>query len=106
MGLQGGLELAFLHCYAAPAIGIPVKHGGVLVAYINCDFYTSSVPAPYTQSFFHLCGPAAFMPMQIPSSHPATPFPAWDDAFASTLDEPGLLLYRANLLGSDLRITN
>ncbi len=46
------------------------------------------------------------MPMQIPSSHPATPFPAWDDAFASTLDEPGLLLYRANLLGSDLRITN
>ncbi len=46
------------------------------------------------------------MPMQIPSSHPATPFPAWDDAFASTLDEPGLLLYCSNLLGSDLRITN
>ncbi len=46
------------------------------------------------------------MPMQIPSSHPAIPFPAWDDALASTLDEPGLLLYRSNLLGSDLRITN
>lgn len=30
----------------------------------------------------------------------------WDDAKASTLDEPGLLLYRSNLLGADLRITN
>lgn len=30
----------------------------------------------------------------------------WDDAHASTLDEPGLLLYRSGLLGSDLRITN
>lgn len=30
----------------------------------------------------------------------------WDDAYAATLDEPGLLLYRSNLLGSDLRITN
>jgi len=30
----------------------------------------------------------------------------WDDADAATLDEPGLLLYRSNLLGSDLRITN
>lgn len=30
----------------------------------------------------------------------------WDDAHASGLDEPGLLLYRSNLLGSDLRITN
>ena len=30
----------------------------------------------------------------------------WDDAYASKLDEPGLLLYRSNLLGSDLRITN
>ena len=30
----------------------------------------------------------------------------WDDAHAATLDEPGLLLYRSNLLGSDLRITN
>ena len=30
----------------------------------------------------------------------------WDDAFAATLDEPGKLLYRSNLLGSDLRITN
>ena len=33
-------------------------------------------------------------------------FPLWDDTHASTLDEPGLLLYRSNLLGSDLRITN
>jgi len=30
----------------------------------------------------------------------------WDDARAATLDEPGKLLYRSNLLGSDLRITN
>jgi rhamnulose-1-phosphate aldolase/alcohol dehydrogenase len=30
----------------------------------------------------------------------------WDDAFAQTCDEPHLLLYRSNLLGSDLRITN
>ncbi len=30
----------------------------------------------------------------------------WDNSKASTLDEPGLLLYRSNLLGSDLRITN
>ena len=30
----------------------------------------------------------------------------WDDAYAAKLDEPGKLLYRSNLLGSDLRITN
>src|SRR5664279_2824057 len=30
----------------------------------------------------------------------------WDDAHAASLDEPGLLLYRSNLLGRDLRITN
>lgn len=35
-----------------------------------------------------------------------TPFPRWDAARAASLDEPGLLLYRSNLLGSDLRITN
>lgn len=35
-----------------------------------------------------------------------TPFPTWDDTRAAALDEPGLLLYRSNLLGSDLRITN
>jgi rhamnulose-1-phosphate aldolase/alcohol dehydrogenase len=34
------------------------------------------------------------------------PFPAWDDADAARLDGPGQLLYRSNLLGSDLRITN
>lgn len=34
------------------------------------------------------------------------PFPPWNDAHAAALDEPGLLLYRSNLLGSDLRITN
>ena len=33
-------------------------------------------------------------------------FPRWDDAHASSLDEPHRLLYRSNLLGSDLRITN
>ncbi|NUQ28461.1 MAG: bifunctional rhamnulose-1-phosphate aldolase/short-chain dehydrogenase [Acidobacteriaceae bacterium] len=30
----------------------------------------------------------------------------WDDSIASKLDEPELLRYRSNLLGSDLRITN
>ena len=30
----------------------------------------------------------------------------WDDAHAKNLDEPGLLLFRSNILGSDLRITN
>jgi rhamnulose-1-phosphate aldolase/alcohol dehydrogenase len=30
----------------------------------------------------------------------------WNTTHAATLDEPGLLLYRSNLLGSDLRITN
>src|SRR5258706_3506376 len=30
----------------------------------------------------------------------------WDDARAAGLSEPELLLYRSNLLGSDLRITN
>ena len=30
----------------------------------------------------------------------------WNDAEAANLDEPGRLLYRSNLLGSDLRITN
>jgi rhamnulose-1-phosphate aldolase/alcohol dehydrogenase len=30
----------------------------------------------------------------------------WDDERAAALDGPGLLLYRSNLLGSDLRITN
>jgi rhamnulose-1-phosphate aldolase/alcohol dehydrogenase len=37
----------------------------------------------------------------------ARPLPnLWDDPYAETLDEPGQLLYRSNLLGSDLRITN
>ncbi len=30
----------------------------------------------------------------------------WDESLAATLDEPQLLRYRSNLLGSDLRITN
>src|ERR1700712_2585271 len=30
----------------------------------------------------------------------------WDEAVAAKLDEPELLRYRSNLLGSDLRITN
>ena len=34
------------------------------------------------------------------------PFPNWDDVHAAVLDEPHRLLYRSNLLGSDLRITN
>src|SRR6185312_8001410 len=37
----------------------------------------------------------------------AEPLPnLWNDAYAAKLDEPGKLLYRSNLLGSDLRITN
>ena len=40
------------------------------------------------------------------SNHSRTAFPAWDEAKAESLDLPGLLLYRSNLLGSDLRITN
>jgi hypothetical protein len=37
----------------------------------------------------------------------ATPLPdLWDEAHAAGLDEPGLLLHRSNLLGSDLRVTN
>ena len=36
-----------------------------------------------------------------------TPLPSlWDDALAAGLDEAGQLLYRSNLLGADLRITN
>jgi len=30
----------------------------------------------------------------------------WDDEHAASLDDPAVLLYRSNLLGSDLRITN
>ncbi len=30
----------------------------------------------------------------------------WDEAKAVSLDEPGRLLYRSNLLGADKRITN
>lgn len=33
-------------------------------------------------------------------------FPSWNDSHSATLGEPELLLYRSNLLGSDLRITN
>ncbi|MGY3234966.1 MULTISPECIES: bifunctional rhamnulose-1-phosphate aldolase/short-chain dehydrogenase [unclassified Bradyrhizobium] len=37
----------------------------------------------------------------------AKPLPnLWDDALAAGLDEAGQLLYRSNLLGADLRITN
>jgi rhamnulose-1-phosphate aldolase/alcohol dehydrogenase len=34
------------------------------------------------------------------------PFPHWDDAATVGMTEPQKLLYRSNLLGSDLRITN
>ncbi len=41
------------------------------------------------------------------ASRTNAPLPSlWDDAHAAKLDEAGLLLYRSNLLGSDLRITN
>ena len=39
------------------------------------------------------------------ASHPPR-FPTWNDPTAAGLDAPQLLLYRSNLLGSDLRITN
>ena len=40
-----------------------------------------------------------------PSTAPA-PFPTWNQDHDASLDAPALLLYRSNLLGSDLRITN
>ena len=45
------------------------------------------------------------MSNQLHGSNVALP-DLWDDARAAGLDEPGLLLYRSNLLGSELRITN
>jgi rhamnulose-1-phosphate aldolase/alcohol dehydrogenase len=42
----------------------------------------------------------------MPGANTSLPFPRWDDSRAAALDEPNLLLYRSNLLGSDLRITN
>ncbi len=45
--------------------------------------------------------------MSGPPSGLYAPLPSlWDEAHAAKLDEAGLLLYRSNLLGSDLRITN
>ncbi|MCB6183347.1 bifunctional rhamnulose-1-phosphate aldolase/short-chain dehydrogenase [Leeia sp. TBRC 13508] len=38
--------------------------------------------------------------------HPDSILSRWDDQEAATLSEPELLLYRSNLLGEDLRITN
>ncbi|MDX7953030.1 bifunctional rhamnulose-1-phosphate aldolase/short-chain dehydrogenase [Lichenihabitans sp. Uapishka_5] len=38
--------------------------------------------------------------------HPGLLESRWDDATAAGLDQPGLLLYRSNLLGADKRITN
>lgn len=40
------------------------------------------------------------------NTHSTQPFPSWDDAATAGMDEAHLLLYRSNLLGSDLRITN
>jgi rhamnulose-1-phosphate aldolase/alcohol dehydrogenase len=46
-------------------------------------------------------------PMSGDASRTHVPLPdLWDDAYAATLDEPGRLIYRSNLLGADLRITN
>ena len=36
----------------------------------------------------------------------AVPASRWDEAQAATLSPPELLLYRSNLLGSDLTVTN
>lgn len=43
--------------------------------------------------------PAAAIPFAVPASR-------WDDAVAATLSPAELLLYRSNLLGSDLTVTN
>jgi rhamnulose-1-phosphate aldolase/alcohol dehydrogenase len=42
--------------------------------------------------------------MNTPTANQA--FPSWNDAATDGMDESQLLLYRSNLLGSDLRITN
>ena len=45
----------------------------------------------------------------MPAGHePSAPLieDRWDEARASGLDEPGRLLYRSNLLGADVRVTN
>ncbi|OYU32421.1 MAG: bifunctional rhamnulose-1-phosphate aldolase/short-chain dehydrogenase [Comamonadaceae bacterium PBBC2] len=42
--------------------------------------------------------------VQAPTREPINSL--WDDARAATMGEPELLLYRSNLLGSDLRVTN
>jgi rhamnulose-1-phosphate aldolase/alcohol dehydrogenase len=44
--------------------------------------------------------------MNLSMSEPIAVPSRWDDAKAATLDKPSLLLYRSNLLGADLRITN
>ena len=44
--------------------------------------------------------------MSSPLSNSVTVPSLWDESKAQGLDEPGLLLYRSNLLGADLRITN
>ena len=41
-----------------------------------------------------------------PATKFAVPTNSWDDAKASNLSESELLLYRSNLLGSDLTVTN
>jgi len=50
--------------------------------------------------------PHSNLPVKLMSTSAQAAFPRWDAARAAALDEPGLLLYRSNLLGSDLRITN
>ena len=42
---------------------------------------------------------SAALPFAVPASR-------WDDAVAAKLSEAELLLYRSNLLGSDLTVTN
>src|SRR6202451_4803994 len=53
--------------------------------------------------------PRRVLPMTMASTaSPALHFleDRWDPSIAATLDGPELLVYRSNLLGSDLRITN
>lgn len=46
------------------------------------------------------------IPAPAAAAQPAPIVSLWDDALAATLSAPELLLYRSNLLGSDMRITN
>jgi rhamnulose-1-phosphate aldolase/alcohol dehydrogenase len=59
---------------------------------------SGNVTAP-TMTIQTLDAPVAALPFAVPASR-------WDDAIAAELNPAELLLYRSNLLGSDLTVTN